>query len=63
MWVLLADLDVHPDVSDGVRALHRAGLRLATLTNGSTHTLAVDPAKTLLIAVHPWDVDGALLVN
>ncbi|TDC83193.1 haloacid dehalogenase type II [Actinomadura sp. 7K507] len=93
-----ADLGVHPDVPDGVRALHAAGLRLATLTNGSTaiterllsragltgcftelldvsaprawkpaaaayryatDSLAVDPAETLLVAVHPWDVDGA----
>jgi 2-haloacid dehalogenase len=29
-------LGVHPDVPDGVRALHDAGLRLVTLTNGST---------------------------
>ncbi|MGH3242241.1 MAG: haloacid dehalogenase type II, partial [Spirillospora sp.] len=93
-----ADLGVHPDVPDGVRALHAAGLRLATLTNGSTaiterllsqaglteyfsalldvsaprawkpalaayryatDTMAADPAETLLVAVHPWDVDGA----
>lgn len=92
------DLDVHPDVPDGVRALRAAGLRLATLTNGSaaaagrllaraglrdcfealldvsgprmwkpapaayryaTSRLGVDPAETLLVAVHPWDVDGA----
>jgi 2-haloacid dehalogenase len=31
-----AALPVHPDVPDGVRALHASGLRLATLTNGST---------------------------
>ncbi|MFF0521678.1 haloacid dehalogenase type II [Actinomadura nitritigenes] len=93
-----AELDVHHDVSDGVRALHAAGLRLATLTNGSaastesllsragllgyftalldvsaprawkpawaayrhaTGTLGADPAETLLVAVHPWDIDGA----
>jgi 2-haloacid dehalogenase len=92
------DLDVHPDVPDGIRALRTAGLRLATLTNGAvplteqlltraglreqfealldvstprawkpaaaayryaTNTLAVDPAETLLVAVHPWDIDGA----
>jgi 2-haloacid dehalogenase len=29
-------LPVHPDVVDGVRALHDAGLRLVTLSNGST---------------------------
>jgi len=28
-------LDVHPDVPDGMRELHRAGIRLVTLTNGS----------------------------
>jgi 2-haloacid dehalogenase len=30
-----ADLRVHPDVPEGVRLLHQAGLRLVTLTNGS----------------------------
>lgn len=25
----------------------------------ATETLAVDPADTLLVAVHPWDIDGA----
>jgi 2-haloacid dehalogenase len=30
-----AQLAVHPDVPDGVRALRRAGLRLVTLSNGS----------------------------
>jgi 2-haloacid dehalogenase len=25
----------------------------------ATDTLAVDPAETLLVAVHPWDIDGA----
>ncbi len=30
-----ADLSVHTDVPDGVRILHRHGLRLVTLTNGS----------------------------
>jgi 2-haloacid dehalogenase len=29
------ELDVHPDAPDGMRKLHRAGLRLVTLTNGS----------------------------
>ncbi|MDQ6754228.1 MAG: haloacid dehalogenase type II [Actinomycetota bacterium] len=32
-----AGLSLHPDVVGGVRALKEAGLRLATLTNGSTH--------------------------
>jgi 2-haloacid dehalogenase len=31
-----AALPVHPDVPEGVRALRAAGLRLATMTNGST---------------------------
>lgn len=92
------DLDVHPDVADGMRRLRAAGYRLATFTNGAaaltdrlltraglrdlveavldvsaprvwkpaaaayryaTDTLAVDPARTLLVAVHPWDIDGA----
>ncbi|MGW2492044.1 haloacid dehalogenase type II [Streptomyces sp. NPDC001606] len=34
----LAELPVHPDVPAGVRALHTAGYRLATLTNGSAGT-------------------------
>ncbi|UGY94611.1 haloacid dehalogenase type II [Streptomyces gobiensis] len=94
-----ADLEVHPDVPDGVRALRDAGFRLVTMTNGSSalterllaraglldrfelfldvsgprrwkpapeayHYAAegagVRPDEALLIAVHPWDVDGAL---
>lgn len=31
-----SSLGLHPDVVDGVKALHGAGYRLATLTNGST---------------------------
>jgi 2-haloacid dehalogenase len=92
------ELEVHPDVPDGVRRLGAAGFRLATLTNGAadlteqllvrtrlrehfealldisavrawkpaaaayrhaTETLAVDPTEALLVAVHPWDIDGA----
>jgi 2-haloacid dehalogenase len=34
----LPELPVHPDVPDGVRALHAAGHRLLTLTNGSADT-------------------------
>lgn len=32
----LSSLGLHPDVADGVKALHGAGHRLATLTNGTT---------------------------
>jgi 2-haloacid dehalogenase len=92
------ELDVHPDVPDGVRKLHEAGIRLATLTNGSVQIsesmlrrggvldflerrMSVSEAgawkpaavpyryaaeqcgvgleQTALIAVHPWDTDGA----
>ncbi|MEV5828957.1 haloacid dehalogenase type II [Spirillospora sp. NPDC052242] len=92
------DLEVHPDVPDAVHALHAAGLRLATLTNGSVavterlldhaglaapfealldvsaprawkparaayrhavDSLGTAPDRILLVAVHPWDVDGA----
>ena len=93
-----SDLGVHSDVPDGVRALGRLGIRLVTLTNGSTsvaETLfdragirehfeallsvegagvwkpapgaynyalersGVDPVDAMLVAVHPWDIDGA----
>ncbi|MCW2620650.1 MAG: haloacid dehalogenase [Frankiales bacterium] len=92
------ELDVHPDVPDGVRALRSAGMRLVTLTNGSVELTegllgragirdeferllsvqqagrwkpaqaaydyaagecGADPARMLLVAVHPWDIDGA----
>jgi 2-haloacid dehalogenase len=92
-------LDVHPDVPDGVRKLSAAGFRLMTMTNGSARLTeqllakadllesfealldvggpqcwkpapaayryvvehaAVPPERALLVAVHPWDVDGAL---
>jgi len=91
-------LPVHPDVPAGVRALRDLGLRLITLTNGSTavseqlliraglreafetllsvedagawkpdpasyayaaRTCRVETAEVLLVAVHPWDIDGA----
>lgn len=94
----LPRLPVQPDVPEGVRALHAAGHRLLTLTNGSagttravleragltdcfeTHldvqeagawkpspaayahavrTAGVPAAEAMLVAVHPWDVDGA----
>jgi len=93
-----SQLQVHPDVPQGVRALGAAGMRLVTLTNGATSVpqalferaglageferlLSVDDAGVwkpargayeyaartcdvevgamLLVAVHPWDIDGA----
>ncbi|MDN5751171.1 MAG: haloacid dehalogenase type II [Pseudonocardia sp.] len=93
-----AQLPVHPDVPDGVRALRATGARLVTLSNGSAQVAeqllgragireeferllsvedagvwkpapasyayaaaecGVDPAEMMLVAVHPWDVDGA----
>lgn len=91
-------LRVHPDVPPGIRALRAAGLRIVTLTNGSTsvaeglleraglrdhldlllsvedapawkpaasayeHALeecGVEAHEAMLVAVHPWDIDGA----
>lgn len=91
-------LPLHADVPDGVQALHEAGLRLVTLTNGATQVaeqlltsaglaglferfLSVEDAgvwkpagaayeyaatacgapvdRLLLVASHPWDIDGA----
>lgn len=93
-----AGLSVHPDVPDGVAALAALGLRLVTLSNGSTSVAqglferagisdrferllsveeagtwkpapgsyayaldecGVEAAQAMLVAVHPWDVDGA----
>lgn len=93
-----ASLDLHPDVADGLRALHDAGHRLITLSVGSAsvaqalldragvadtvelmlscddvglwkpHTAAyryaarrcgVDASELVMVAVHPWDLDGA----
>lgn len=93
-----SELDVHPDVPQGLRDLRVAGLTLATLTNGSVqtteallaragvrqeldHVLSVEEAgvwkpargayehaarrcgvplsSMVMVAVHPWDVDGA----
>lgn len=93
-----ADLGVHEDVPDGVRALHDLGIRLVTLSNGSASVAEalldragirghfdallsveqagtwkpaagayayaldqcrVDPMDAMLVAVHPWDTDGA----
>lgn len=92
------ELVLHADVAEGVRALHRSGRRLITLTNGSTQvaerlfaeagirdefeallsvedapawkparaayayaaqTCGTELADMLLVAVHPWDIDGA----
>jgi len=39
----LEELDLHPDVADGIRSLKKAGYRLVTLSNGSTQL-----AETLL---------------
>lgn len=91
-------LDPHPDVAQGVEALTSLGIRLVTLSNGSTRvaeslleaagvrrnfetllsvdtvgawkpaarayeyaldTCAVEPGDAMLVAVHPWDIDGA----
>jgi 2-haloacid dehalogenase len=93
-----ASLDLHPDVVQGIAALSGMGMRLVTLTNGSTslahglferahisgsfeRLLSVDdagiwkpapaayayalsecavPARdAMLVAIHPWDIDGA----
>lgn len=93
-----AGLPVHSDVVEGVQRLSDAGLRLVTLSNGSTdvgqqllqaagirdrferlmsvesprvwkpapaayqyaaRTCGVPLDAALLVAVHPWDIDGA----
>ncbi len=93
-----AELDVHPDVPEGLAALADLGIRLVTLSNGSAQVaetlleragvrplferlLSVEdagvwkPARgsydyalaecevaardAMLVAVHPWDIDGA----
>ena len=93
-----AGLTVHPDVVDGVRALANLGIRLVTLSNGSSsvaealleragiadsfaqllsvedagawkpaagayayalESCGVDATDAVLVAVHPWDIDGA----
>ncbi len=95
---VLPDLDLHPDVAPGLHALRDAGIRLVTLTNGSSamsdgafaragvsdlfearlsvstprvwkpgaaaYQHAVEATATpadrmALVAVHPWDIDGA----
>lgn len=91
-------LELHPDVVPGTAALTNLGLRLVTLTNGSTSVAAglferagirdrfeqllsveeagvwkpapgsysyaldrcgVPASEAMLVAVHPWDIDGA----
>ncbi len=91
-------LGVQPDVVAGIRSLRSTGIRLVTLSNGSTsvaealleragidgefdrlmsvadgpawkpaagsylHALevcGVSSDETMLVAVHPWDIDGA----
>ena len=93
-----AGLEVHADVPDGIGALRDVGIRLVTLSNGSSSVaeelferagirdhfealLSVEQAGTwkpaagayayaleqcgvgatdaMLVAVHPWDIDGA----
>lgn len=93
------ELKLHPDVPGGVQVLADAGVRMVTLTNGSTrlaermfdeaglsglferllsveeapawkparaaYAYAADVCGTqlesmLLVAVHPWDIDGAI---
>ncbi|MGV8965826.1 MAG: haloacid dehalogenase type II [Cellulomonas sp.] len=93
-----AELDVHPDIRDGLPALSALGTRLVTLSNGARvvaeqlfaragvsdqfeRLLSVEdagvwkpapgayayaaaqcgtaPAEMMLVAVHPWDIDGA----
>jgi 2-haloacid dehalogenase len=93
-----AKLRVHADVPEGVRALHDLGIRLVTLSNGSSAVArrlleeeglleyfeqllsvedagiwkpaagaygyaldrcGVEPMDAMLVAVHPWDTDGA----
>jgi 2-haloacid dehalogenase len=95
----IGTLSVHPDVGPGLRRMRDAGLRTATLTNGSAasaealleragiadlvernldvsavgrwkpgpepyqhacRTLGVAPSAAVLIAVHAWDVHGAM---
>ena len=92
------ELDIHPDVAEGMHRLAEAGVRMATLSNGAAEVaeklleraglaelverrlsvdavkrwkpapepylhaareLGLDPGDCALVAVHPWDVDGA----
>ena len=95
----MAELDLHSDVTDGLKKLHAADVRIVTLSNGSTRVAEalldragvrdlveqclsvsdvgrwkpapeayahaadrceVTVGELALIAVHPWDIDGAL---
>ncbi len=94
----LPELEVHPDVPEGLHRLHEGGVRLVTLTNGATAMsegslsragvldlfearlsvadagrwkpapesyafaagqVGEPPESLALVAVHPWDVNGA----
>jgi 2-haloacid dehalogenase len=94
----VAEMPPYPEVLPALTALRDAGVRAATLSNGSGGTaeavlaradasdlveatlaahdfgawkpaaaaylgacaaLRVEPSRTALVAVHPWDVDGA----
>lgn len=94
----MAQLDLHPDVADGLRQIRDAGIRMVTLSNGSARVAEslleraglsdlverclsvsdagrwkpapesyayaadqceVEPGEMALVAVHPWDIDGA----
>jgi 2-haloacid dehalogenase len=52
----LMELDLHPDIADGVRTLKEAGYRLATLSNGSAQV-----AETLLARAAIRDEFDAIL--
>lgn len=93
-----AELDAHSDVAPAMAALQDAGIRIATLTNGSAkvtttlleragvqhlveHVISIDeighwkphsavygfctgklglqPDEVVLVAAHPWDIQGA----
>lgn len=99
MLAAFDEVTPHPDVADGLRAARRAGLTVATLTNGTTSVtrafldraglaslvdrtlearasgvwkphprayrwaaeqLGHEVEELLLVAVHPWDIHGAV---
>lgn len=94
----MSALQVHPDVTDGLRRLRQGGSRLVTLSNGAASVAdslltragvrgeleqllsveeapawkpaqasywwaaqrcGVSPGDAMLVAAHPWDIDGA----